>query len=77
MEMDILIDIVAKVMKVDPKEVSKETTFVEDLGADSLDLLRILMDVEEQFNIKLPKDCIHKIATTEDVNEIIKKVKKA
>ncbi len=77
METEQLIMIVSKVMKVDPKEVNLNTTFIEDLGADSLDIMRIVLNTEEQFNIKLPKDAVYSINTVLDALNIIKKIKKA
>jgi len=77
MELELITEIVSQVMKVDPKEVSKTTTLVDDLGADSLDLLRIVMNIEERFNIKLPQNSIYEIATVEDAANLVKKTKKA
>lgn len=77
MELELITEIVSQVMKVDPKEVSKTTTLVDDLGADSLDLLRIVMNIEERFNIKLPQNSIYDIATVEDAANLVKKTKKA
>lgn len=75
MEIDILKRIVSGVMKVDPKEITPETTFTDDLGADSLDVCRIVMDIEEEFSITLPKDCIVNVNTIEDAIKLIHNVK--
>lgn len=72
MEIDILKEIVASVMKVDVREINMDTTFVMDLGADSLDIMRILMNIEEQFSILISKDCISKVNNLGDLVEIIK-----
>ena len=77
MELDLLKKIVSEVMKVDPNEVEDTTTFVEDLGADSLDICRIIMNVEEKFCVILPKDSIYAVSTVGDIIEKIKKIKKA
>lgn len=77
MELEEVKRIVSEVMKVDPKELSRKTTFVEDLGADSLDICRILMNVEEAFLIKLPEKSISSVVTIEDVLTLIRKIKKA
>ena len=76
MELEILQTIVSEVMMVDPKEVTGETTFVDDLGADSLDLCRVIMGIEERFSIKLPNDSIYSISTIEDAVKLIRKIKK-
>ena len=77
MEEEILKQIIAEVMKVDPREIDEETTFVEDLGADSLDIMRIIINIEERFSLKLPEGAVNKLFTLGDAIEMIKKVKKA
>ena len=77
MEEEILRQIIAEVMKVDPREIDAETTFVEDLGADSLDIMRIIINIEERFSLKLPEGAVNKLFTLGDAIEMIKKVKKA
>lgn len=75
MEFELVKKIVAEVMKVDIKEVTTDTTFVDDLGADSLDLMRIVMNTEEQFTVKLDPKCIYDITKVADLLTLIKKVK--
>jgi len=75
MELDILKTIVAGVMKVDTKELELTTTYVEDLGADSLDLARIIMEIEDKFSIILPKDSVYNVNTLEDTLGLIKNFK--
>lgn len=77
MEFEQLKDIVSKVMKVDTNEVFPNTRLIEDLGADSLDVCRIVLNIEEQFNIKLPDAAVYDIYTVEDALNIIMKIKKA
>ena len=76
MELDLLKKIVSEVMKVDPKELKLETTFIDDLGADSLDVFRILMNIEEQFGIIVNKEAIYDIQTIDDAFLIIKNKRK-
>lgn len=76
MELDLLKKIVSEVMKVDPKELKLETTFIDDLGADSLDVCRILMNIEEQFGIIVNKEAIYDIQTIDDAFLIIKNKRK-
>ena len=77
MEEELLKQIIAEVMKVDPRDIDEKTTFVEDLGADSLDVMRIIINIEERFSLKLPEGAVNRLFTLGDAIEIIKKVKKA
>ena len=51
MEYEKLKGIIAEILNVDPDEITMETTFVDDLGADSLDVFQIIMGIEEEFDI--------------------------
>ena len=53
MEFEKLQEIIADVLNVDPNEVTMETTFADDLGADSLDVFQIVMGIEEEFDIQI------------------------
>ncbi len=53
MEFEKLKEIIAEVLSVDPNEITEDTTFTEDLGADSLDLFQIVMGIEEAFDIEV------------------------
>ena len=53
MELDKLRKIIAEVLCVDTREITEETTFVDDLCADSLDLFQIVMGIEEEFSIEI------------------------
>ena len=64
--------IIAEVLNVDPEEVKLETTFVDDLGADSLDVFQIIMGIEEEFDIEIPAEKAEKISTVEEAVELIK-----
>ena len=52
MEFEKLKKIIAEVLNVDEEEITMETTFVDDLGADSLDIFQIIMGIEEEFDIE-------------------------
>ena len=54
MEFEKLKKIIAEVLNVDEEEITMETTFVDDLGADSLDIFQIIMGIEEEFDIEIP-----------------------
>jgi acyl carrier protein len=56
-------DIVAEQLGVDKDKISAETSFVNDLGADSLDTVELVMELEEEFDINIPDDAAEKIQT--------------
>jgi len=66
-------EIIAKQLGVNPSEVTPEASFVEDLGADSLDTVELVMAFEEAFNIEIPDEDAEKIARVKDAVEYIKK----
>lgn len=72
MEFEKLKGIIAEVLNVDEDEISMETTFVDDLGADSLDVFQIIMGIEEEFDIEIPTEEAEKIITVGDAVEQIK-----
>ena len=72
MEFEKLKKVIADVLNVDPDEITMDTTFVDDLGADSLDLYQIIMGIEEEFDIEIPSDKAEKITTVEEAVELIK-----
>ena len=73
MEFEKLKEIIADVLSVDPEEITLETTFVDDLGADSLDIFSILEEVDDAFNIETDIEEADKIVTVGDALEQIKK----
>lgn len=73
MEFETLKKIIAEVLNVDEAEITKDTTFVDDLGADSLDVFQIIMGVEEELDIEVNSDEAEKIVTVGDAVELIKK----
>lgn len=73
MEFDLLKKIIAEVLNVDPEEITEETTFIDDLGADSLDIFQIIMGVEEELDIEVPADVADNIVTVGDAVELIRK----
>lgn len=72
MEFEKLKKVIADVLNVDPEEISMETTFVDDLGADSLDIFQIIMGLEEEFDIEIPAEDAENIATVEEAVNLIK-----
>lgn len=73
MEFEKLRDIIVEVLNVDETEVTMESTFIDDLGADSLDIFQIIMGIEEEFDIEIPNEEAEKIVTVGDAVEQIKK----
>lgn len=73
MEFEKLRDIIVEVLNVDENEVTMESTFIDDLGADSLDVFQIIMGIEEEFDIEIPNEKAEKIVTVGDAVEQIKK----
>ena len=73
MEFEKLRDIIVEVLNVDETEVTMESTFIDDLGADSLDVFQIIMGIEEEFDIEIPNEEAEKIVTVGDADEQIKK----
>lgn len=72
MEFEKLKKVIAEVLNVDPDEITMETTFLDDLGADSLDVFQIVMGIEEEFDIEIPTEKAEKISTVEEAVELIK-----
>ena len=72
MEFEKLQGIIADVLNVDASDITMETTFVDDLGADSLDIFQIIMGIEEEFDIEIDNDDAEKIVTVGDAVEQIK-----
>ena len=72
MEFEKLKNIIAEVLNVDADEITMDTTFVDDLGADSLDVFQIIMGIEEEFDIEIPNDAAEQIVTVGDAVEQIK-----
>ncbi|NBI92827.1 acyl carrier protein [Lachnospiraceae bacterium] len=75
MEFEKLTKVIAEVLNVDPDEITMDTTFTDDLGADSLDVFQIIMGIEEEFDIEIPAEEAEKISTVEEAVELIKNAK--
>ena len=72
MEFDKLREIIAEVLNVDADEITMDTTFVDDLGADSLDVFQIIMGIEEEFDIEISNEDAEKIVSVGDAVDQIK-----
>ena len=65
--------IVADHLGIDESKVTEESSFIDDLGADSLDTVELVMAFEEEFSIEIPDDVAEKITTIKDAIEHIEK----
>ena len=72
MEFKKLCSIIVDVLGVEESEITPDTTFVDDLGADSLDVAQIIMGIEEEFDIEIPNERAETIVTVGDAAEAIK-----
>lgn len=72
MELEKLKEIIADVLNVDKDEITEETTFVDDLGADSLDVFQIIMGIEEEFEIEIDTDTAESITSVGAAAEAIR-----
>ena len=72
MEFEKLQKIISEVLNVDANEITMESTFVDDLGADSLDVFQIIMGIEEEFDIEIPNEEAENIVTVGDAVEQVK-----
>ena len=63
--------IIAEKLSVDLEEIVPEASFVDDLGADSLDLVELIMSMEEEFDIDIPDEKAEKLVTVQDAMDYI------
>ena len=72
MEFDKIKSIISEVLSIDADGITEETTFLDDLGADSLDLFELVMALEDEYNIEIPAEELTELATVGDVIEYLK-----
>ena len=72
MEFEKMKEVIAGVLNVDPEEIKMDTTFTEDLGADSLDLFQIIMGLEDEFDVQIDPEKTENITTVGEVVELLK-----
>ena len=66
-------DIIVEQLGVDPEKVKLEASFIDDLGADSLDIVELVMAMEEEFDLEIPDDDAEKLRTVGDVYSYLEK----
>ena len=72
MEFEKMKEVIANVLNVDPEEIKPETTFTEDLGADSLDLFQIIMGLEDEFDVQIDPEKTENITTVGEAVELLR-----
>jgi len=65
-------EIIAKELEVDVKQLTPEAKFIEDLGADSLDIVELVMALEEEFNLEIPDEDADKLKSVGDAMNYLK-----
>jgi len=72
--LDRVIDIVAEELAVDRDEVTEDSSFIEDLGADSLDVVELVMAFEEEFDVEIPDEDAEDIRTVDDAVSYLEEI---
>ncbi|MBE8221641.1 MAG: acyl carrier protein [Bdellovibrionales bacterium] len=70
---DKVVKIIVDHLDVDAEKVQPKSSFIDDLGADSLDIVEIVMSFEEEFGIEIPDENAEKLKTVQDVLDYLKK----
>mgnify|MGYP000776831735 FL=1 len=71
MEFEKLQAIIADVLNVPKDDITPETTFVDDLGADSLDIFQIIMGMEDTFDVILEEEAVYQVKTVQDLCNLV------
>ena len=66
-----VVQIIAEELGVDPEELSMDTHITDDLDADSLDAMEVILKIEEEFDVEIPDDLVQRIQTISDVVEFL------
>ena len=74
MELEKLKEIIAEVLNVDKAGIAEDALFVDDLGADSLDIFQIIMGIEEAYDIEIDQDTVDGIQTVRGAAEAIRRI---
>ncbi len=72
--LDRVIDIVAEELAVDRDEITEDSSFIEDLGADSLDVVELVMAFEEEFDVEIPDEDAEDIRTVDDAVNYLEEI---
>ena len=71
MTIEKLIELISEQLNIDPSEINESTRITEDLGADSLDIVELLMTLEDEYGISIPDDEVQEIKTIGDVEKYL------
>lgn len=74
MELKVLKKVISEILSVDPEEITEDTTFINDLGADSLDIYQIAMNLEEELDLEIPSEEVELISTVGDAVALLKRM---
>lgn len=74
MELEKLKAIIADVLNIDADTITPETTFVDDLGADSLDVFQIIMGIEEEYDIEIDNEIVEQIQSVQDAVDAVRSI---
>ncbi len=69
---DRIINIIVEKLNIKSKDVTPDSSFIDDLGADSLDLVELIMSIEDEFNIEFSDEDADRIVTVQDVFDYVK-----
>ena len=72
MEFEKIKKIIAEVLNIDEDDITPESTFIDDLGADSLDLFEMVMSLEDEYGVEIPSEDLEKITTVGAVVDYLK-----
>ena len=70
-----IVEIIVNKLNCDPKMVTEDAGFVTTLGADSLDIVELIMDIEREFEITIPENMTEKIVTVGDAIKVVEEIK--
>lgn len=65
-------EIISNILGIESEDITMGSSFMDDLGADSLDVVELIMDLQDEFNLEIPDEDAEKIRTVSDVVEYIK-----
>lgn len=69
--LDRIVKVVSEELAISEEEITKDASFIDDLGADSLDVVELIMALEEEFDIEIPDEDAEEIATVSDAVDYI------